>query len=71
MSNYIEVSDDIDMTGRTYTIHLDNISLAKVKLNKFDQALFDDIEHDKPSKTPLADKLLGLETLVRRIEEQS
>lgn len=69
MSNYIEVMDDID--GKTYRVHLDTKSLRTVKLDPMDEALLDDIEHGEPSKTPLADKLLGLETIVRRIEEQS
>jgi hypothetical protein len=70
MSNYLEVQDDIGNTGRTHKLHLDGTSLAMVNLDNLDRALLDDIDHGKPSKTPLADMLLGLETLVRRIEEQ-
>lgn len=35
----------------------------------FDFALWKDITDGPPSDTPLADRLLGLETLMRRIEE--
>ena len=71
MSNIIEFSDDIASGDRIYKVHLDQRSLATVKLDKFDRALLDDIENGEKSGTPIADKLLGLETLVRRIEEQS
>ena len=68
MSKY-EWYDDPATGGRTIVIMLDKADIASAKLTKFDLMLFDDINNDNPSSTPLADQLIGLETLVRRIEE--
>lgn len=66
---YIEVYDNVSDMSRTITVHIGRKDWMKAKLTKFDEALFDDIQNGEPSKTPLADQLLGLETLMRRIEE--
>ena len=57
--------------GRTYEIFIPEVKIAMVNLSNFDKALLDDIKNGKKSNTPIADVILGLETLVRRIEEQS
>lgn len=71
-SSSIRFTENID--SRTFELRLDldisSADLASVNLSDFDRALLDDIENGIPSNTPIADKLLGLETLVRRIEEQ-
>lgn len=67
--SYIEFSDDIPTGDRTIVIKLARADMQRVNLTKFDQMLFDDIQNGEPSNTPMADQLLGLETLVRRIEE--
>ena len=70
MSSYEWIDDPI--TGdRTIIIKLTKMDMARAKLTKFDHLLLDDIKNGEASRTPLADQLLGLETLVRRIEEQS
>ena len=66
---YIEFTDDIATGTRTITIKLTKADMVSANLTKFDHALFDDIQNGDPSNTPIADQLLGLETLVRRIEE--
>lgn len=64
----LSVTDSIG--GRTFTLHLTTTDLASVKLTQFDHALLNDIDNGPPSNTPIADKLLGVEMIVRRIEEQ-
>lgn len=66
---YLEYSDDVDGLGTTYRLHISKIDQAGLKLSRFDNALLDDIKNGPPSSTPIADKLLGLEMIVRRIEE--
>lgn len=66
-----EVQDYIPEGYRVYTLTIPSERLAQVNLSEFDQALLNDVEHGEPSSTPIADALLGLETLVKRIEEQS
>lgn len=69
--SYIEYMNDIPTGDRVITIRLTRADMTSAKLTKFDYALFDDIQNGKPSNTPMADQLLGLETLVRRIEESA
>lgn len=52
-----------------YTITITHEDYIRAKLTPFDYALLDDVDTGKPSNTPLADKLLALEVLMRRIEE--
>ena len=66
---YIESYDDPSRTEMVYTIHIAAKDYVTANFTKFDHLLFDDIDHGKSSDTPLADKLLGLETIVRRIEK--
>ena len=68
---FLEVQDDIAQGGRTFKLYIPQEDFVTVKLDRFDQALLDDIDHGEPSNTPIADRLLGLETLVRRIEQQT
>lgn len=56
---------------RVYTLKITREDLARVRLDPFDQMLIDDVNTGEPSNTPVADILLALETLTRRIEEQS
>lgn len=51
---------------RTFTLTLSDAALRRAKLTPFDRKLL--AECDGPDAT-VSDKLLGLETLVRRIEE--
>ena len=67
--SYIEFMDDFPTGDRIINIKLTKRDLMKAKLTKWDYLLFDDIQNGKKSATPLADQILGLETLVRRIEE--
>lgn len=70
MSSTYEWTDDIATGDRIINIRLTKADMATAKLTRFDYALFDDIQNGEKSNTPLADQLLGLETLVRRIEEK-
>lgn len=66
---WLEASDDIDGGGRTYRLHIAYGDQIRAKYSEFDHALFHDVDHGPPSTTPIADRLLALETMVRRIEE--
>ena len=68
-TSYAEYTDDISTGNRIITIVLTRNDMMNAKLTKFDYALFDDIQNGEKSNTPMADQLIGLETLVRRIEE--
>ena len=65
----IEWSDLVDGSGREYRLFIPTVDMALTNYTDFDKALFADINND-PEAT-IADRLLGLETLVRRIEEAS
>lgn len=67
--SYIEYTDDIPTGDRIINIRLSKADMALANYSRFDRALLDDIENGEPSNTPMADKLLGLEIMVRRIEE--
>lgn len=68
MKSYYEWSDDVATGDRIIKIRLNKIEMASAKIDDFDRLLFDDIQNGEPSNTPLADQLLGLETLVRKME---
>lgn len=68
-NTYIEVSEDFTTNSKTYKVVVSASDYTSAKLSRADYALLDDIDHGEPSSTPLADKLLGLEMIVRRIEE--
>ena len=67
---YMEFTDDPVTGDRTIVIKLAKSDMQLATLDKFDHMLLDDINHGEPSNTPIADQLLGLELLVRRMEEQ-
>lgn len=50
-------------------IRIDLADVIQADFNPLDMALANDVFYGKPSETPLADKLLWLETLMRRVEE--
>ena len=52
-----------------YELRIDGNELRDTKLHPFDRKLLADIEFGPSRGTPIADKLLGLETIARRIEE--
>lgn len=54
-----------------YKITIPMLNLVGVKLDHIDRALLDDINSGVASNTPVADVLLGLQTLVYRIEQQT
>ena len=66
---HIEVSEDIESNSKVYKVVVSASDYTEAKLTQADYALLDDIDNGEPSSTPLADKLLGLEMIVRRIEE--
>lgn len=66
---WIEVSEDFEKNSKTYKVVISASDYTAAKLTPADYALLDDIENGEPSNTPLADQLLGLEMIVRRIEE--
>lgn len=66
---YIEMSEDFEKNSKTYMVVVSASDYTAAKLSAADYALLDDIENGEPSNTPIADKLLGLEMIVRRIEE--
>jgi hypothetical protein len=66
---YIEISEDVASNSKTCKIVISATDYTEAKLTNFDYALLEDIDHGKPSSTPIADQLLGLEMIVRRIEE--
>lgn len=61
--------DDVERGLTVYTLELSNHDFERANLTNFDRALLRDIEHGPESTTPIADQLLGLETIVSRIEE--
>lgn len=65
----LEVWEDFELNNKVYKLTINAMDYTLAQLTDFDYALLHDIEYGKPSKTPIADKLLGLETIVRRIEE--
>jgi hypothetical protein len=67
--SYMEYTDNVPTGDRTIIIKITRADMQRAKLTDFDHALFNDIQNGEPSNTPMADQLLGLETLVRRIEE--
>ena len=62
----IEVTQDLSSLEQRYLIAIPYSEWVRAKIYPTDRVLFD--ECDKSEK--LSDKLLGLETLVRRIEER-
>lgn len=70
MSNTtLEYFEDFTRNCKVYTVTVDARDFTMAKLTPMDYALLEDIENGKPSDTPLADRLLGLGMIVRRIEE--
>lgn len=65
----IQVYEDYQSNSTVYKITIPKYEYNMAKLSPIDYALLDDIDNGEPSSTPLADKLLGLEMIVRRIEE--
>ncbi len=61
----LEVTQDIANNEQIYTLTIPYFEWMKARIYPQDKLLFD--ECDKSDK--LSDKILGLETLVRRIEE--
>lgn len=53
-----------------YTLEITDSEWLHVKLDEHDRALLQDIEKGPVSDTPVADILMGLETLARRMEER-
>lgn len=69
MKTTLEWTEDIVSGAKVITLTIAKEDMFLVKLDNFDKALLNEINTDKNSK--ISDKLLGIETLVRRIEEQS
>jgi hypothetical protein len=69
MSTIMEWTDDIATGDRVIVIRLSKVDMASAKYDNFDKALFEDIDSD-PEAT-ISDRLLGLETMVRRIEQSA
>jgi hypothetical protein len=68
MKSYLEWTDDVATGDRIINMRLMKNELAMAQLDRFDHLLFDDIKNGEPSDTPIADQILGLETLVRKME---
>lgn len=71
MTTKLTAQDSVNGLERVFTLRVNKAEWAAAKFDNFDLALIQDIEHGRPSETPLADELLGLETVVRRIEESA
>lgn len=69
MSTELETYEDFEHNCKVYKITISASDYTTAELTAFDYALLHDIDHGKPSDTPMADQLLGLEMIVRRIEE--
>lgn len=65
----IETYEDLEHNCKVYKVTVYAADYTDAKLSAFDYALLDDIDNGPPSKTPIADRLVGLEMIVRRIEE--
>jgi len=61
----MEVTSDLDNMTIRYTITISGSDWAKAKFYPMDRVLLDECERSER----LSDKLLGLETIVRRIEQ--
>lgn len=62
---------DNEHCGIRFSMFLPDFRVAAVRLDRIDRALiFEQLPGDKESKTPLADQLQRLQTLVFRIEQQ-
>lgn len=60
---------DFNRCERIYELRISDFDLIELHLDKADRRIIDDINNGEPPKTPIADILLGLELIVRRIEE--
>ena len=69
MKSYLRWTDDFPTGDRVIEMRLVKSEMQAAVLDKFDHMLLDDIRYGEPSDTPIADQLLGLEMLVRRIEQ--
>jgi len=65
-----EMTQDVLGGDRTYQLTLTEHDLAAVPLDSFDRLLLRDISEGRDQGTPIADALLGLETIAHRLEEQ-
>lgn len=64
--------DDIINKSVKYTLEIGYRDFENLELTTFDRALIKDIEESEgTSDKPVADILLGLETIARRIEEKT
>ena len=55
---------------RHFKLEVDEVDLVKADFTRFDYALFSDVEQNAGDRgTPVADWLLAIETMARRIEE--
>lgn len=70
-SSYILQRDNMAGNELIIEIHISKVDYVAAKFTDLDHALLYDVEHGSPSNTPLADQLLALETIVKRIEEAS
>lgn len=68
-STRLETYEDFGRNAKVYKVTISAVDYTLAQFSQFDYALLDDIDNGEPSSTPLADKLLGLEMIVRRIEE--
>jgi hypothetical protein len=62
----IKVCRDNDSMDVTYTIVLNENDIASANFTEFDRRLFDDCESEDAT---ISDKVLALETVIRRIEQ--
>ena len=62
-----DVSYNLQKNKRTYTLSIDDANIIECRLSKFDRLLIEKCEESMF----VADKLLGLETIIRRIEEEN
>lgn len=65
----IEFYDDPISRDKVCEVVICAADAASLNLSQADKALLEDIDNGEPSNTPMADRLLGLELIVRRIEE--
>lgn len=65
----IEFWEDFSNNSRVYKIVIARADYLLAEFSEFDLALLNDVDSGEPSSTPIADKLLALEMVARRIEE--
>ena len=62
-----EMQENIERSARSYLLRISDAEFSSMLLSKFDRLLIDECDGSEK----ISDKLLALETIVRRIEDRT